>query len=535
MPEPRHFSKRDIGAELLPMLTAGLYRDSLDALREYIQNGIDANATHITVSIDQYTVSVTDDGDGMLRQQAIRAIRLGISDKNPSVNIGFRGIGVYSAFNLCDLLEIYTKPRDGSRESKIVFNFKRIRKALLVEQQQRKRGNAPTLHLEKLLQAHVFVDDDTAGVLSTHGTKVLMSNLLPENYTRLNKWEEVEAYLQDVVPLPFRPDFTYGPTIQARFTKEDYRVVPLTLEIGERAAAIYRPYTNSLVPEGGKHAVTFFPLKKGSQAFGCAWVCINGRRVIRDPRMRGLLTKKFGFSIGNRGYLEPYFKRTVFNRRITGEIIVQHEGLVPNAARSDFENNSARQEFLEVLPSFIASLSNWADSIQQTEKAREVLGDVERELRIIADRLPQSQRDKDLMLQYNVDLAELDRRVATHKKTLQSLDDLSDDFERITSHLKACKRMVHDALATSARSRKRLEKSVVRVIQAEADLSDKPTPKGLSPMDLGTVFDAAGIRLPEEAQKAIQEFESGWLLPALGEEAYQTMIRQFQDALEEGA
>src|SRR5262249_42040898 len=143
--------------------------------------------------------------------------------------------------------------------------------------------------------------------------------------------------------------------------------------------------------------------------------CINGRRVIKDLRMRGLLIKKFGFSVGNRGYLEPFFKRTVFNRRITGEIIVQHEGLIPNAARSDFENNATRQDFLALLPEFIAELSFWADTIQQNEKARQVLNEVTRDLSVIAEALPKSQRDKDAMLRYNVELAELEHHLNTHK------------------------------------------------------------------------------------------------------------------------
>ena len=98
------FSKTDIGAEILPILTTGLYRDTLDALREYIQNSIDASSKKIELSIDPDTVSVTDNGTGRTGDQAHRAIRLGISDKNPSQNVGFRGIGIYSAFNLCDLL-----------------------------------------------------------------------------------------------------------------------------------------------------------------------------------------------------------------------------------------------------------------------------------------------------------------------------------------------------------------------------------------------------------------------------------------------
>ena len=94
----------------------------------------------------------------------------------------------------------------------------------------------------------------------------------------------------------FYPSFSYGAMIETRFAKEDYRVVPLTLEMGRRRESLYRSYTDTMFPEGEQYEPKFFSLKKGPQNFGFAWVCINGRRVIRDVRMRGLLIKKFGFS-----------------------------------------------------------------------------------------------------------------------------------------------------------------------------------------------------------------------------------------------
>ncbi len=533
MPERRHFSNEDIGGEILPILTTGLYRDSLDALREYIQNGIDANADQIEVSIDPSTVAVTDNGDGMNGHQAELAIRLGISDKSPKKNIGFRGIGVYSAFNLCELLEIFTKPQQG-RGSHVVFNFQEIRKELLLEQERRKEAQPPKLFLEKLLRSHIYVEEDENGVIEGHGTRVLMSNLLSESYMRLQHWEEVESYLQDVVPLPFHPTFRHGGMIERRFSREDYRVVPLTLEIGTRREPIYRPYRDDLFPDGALYPPKFLTLKKGQQKLGFAWVCINGRRVIKDLRMRGLLIKKFGFSVGNRGYLEPFFKRTVFNRRITGEIIVQQEGLIPNAARSDFENNSARQEFLEILPRFIAELSSWADGIQQREKARQVLSEVSHELGTIAEDLPKSQRDKDALLRYNVELADLEHRLKTHEKTLQELQDLSAGYDKVAELLRKCKRLVHDALAASVKSRKRLEVNVVEVVQAETAIKESPSqPRQEPPHELVAVLDAAGIRLSEEAQQALRLFESEYLLSQINPATYQSLLQQLQEALEE--
>jgi hypothetical protein len=506
----------------------------MDALREYVQNGIDAGAKHIEVSIDPSTVSVTDDGCGMTRPQAEKAIRLGISDKNPVESVGFRGIGVYSAFNLCEKLEIYTKP---AREpgSHIIFNFDKIRKTLLVERERQKSGNDPVLYLEKLLQANVYVKADEAGVIARQGTKVLMSNLVADSYKRLQSWDEVETYLQDVVPLPFSPAFRYGQMIEGHFARADYRVVPLALEMGSRRESLYRPYSDAMFSGDEQYEPKFFPLKKGMQHFGFAWVCINGRRVLKDVRMRGLLIKKFGFSIGNRSYLESFFKRTVFNRRITGEIIVQHPGLIPDAARSDFENNSARQDFLGLLPGFITDLSSWGDQIQQNEKARQVLREVTNDLGVIAEDLPKSQRDKNLMLKYNVELADLEHRLNTHKKTLKSQEDLSAGYDGAAELLKHCKRLVHDALSASAAAQKRLEQNVVKVVQAETSIK-KTTPltPDEPPRELPAVLDAVGIRLSEDAKQAIRLFETDYLLPHISPEAYQSLLKQLQDVLEEG-
>ena len=59
-----NFTKEDIGGEILPILTTGLYRNTLDALREYIQNAVDAEADEIQLVIDPDVVSLTDDGTG---------------------------------------------------------------------------------------------------------------------------------------------------------------------------------------------------------------------------------------------------------------------------------------------------------------------------------------------------------------------------------------------------------------------------------------------------------------------------------------
>ena len=58
-------SKFDIGAEIISIITKGMYPDPKDALREYIQNGVDAHAKKMSVKIRQESIVVEDDGIGM--------------------------------------------------------------------------------------------------------------------------------------------------------------------------------------------------------------------------------------------------------------------------------------------------------------------------------------------------------------------------------------------------------------------------------------------------------------------------------------
>src|SRR5947209_210985 len=100
----------DVGGYLLSLLSKGLYRDPLDAIRELVQNSIDAGATTVTIKVTANSVLVHDDGQGMTLPDLIDARRVGISTKDPRSNVGFRGIGIYAAFDICDRLLVTTKP-----------------------------------------------------------------------------------------------------------------------------------------------------------------------------------------------------------------------------------------------------------------------------------------------------------------------------------------------------------------------------------------------------------------------------------------
>ena len=529
-----HFSREDIGGELLPILTSGLYRDTLDSLREYIQNAIDAKATEVRISIDPDVVSVVDNGAGMDSTEARKAIRLGISEKNPLVNIGFRGIGIYSGFNLCDSLELFTKSGGEDTTYRLFFDFRHIRRELLAEQERRSQGHPPELYLQRLLEQAVFMEPTQDGVIDHHGTQVIMSGLLPDAYRRINDWDQVVDYLQNVVPLPFSPEFKFGEVVEEKFEKEDYRVVPLTLQIGDRSQPLHRPYTDAIFRFGGLHPPEFFDLRSGRQEFGFAWVCVNdARQTIKDLSIRGLLMKKFGFSIGDRRYLEPYFARTVYSRRITGEVIIKHPSLVPNAARSDFENNAARQVFSEALPKFTGAVDAWANNIQELARAQEVLSDIAGELAGYNQELPKMQRDRERLLTLNAELSDIDRRLKPHLRRLRSADPAG--LDKSQELLSGVKRFVREALISQRRTRRNIEREVVKSVQREAL---KPTAaeqmrKESIPTDLVNLLDAYGLVDSESLRRFLHHLDENVLQPNLSGDRYLQAIMELRDYLEE--
>lgn len=530
--EIRRFEKEDIGGELLPILTTGLYRDALDTLREYIQNSIDAKAKCIELRVDPDQIVIDDDGIGMNKDDARKAIRLGISDKNPVQNVGFRGIGIYSAFNLCDNVEMFTKHKNDDTY-RILFEFKKIREEILKEQERRKHNLKPELYLEKLLNESVQIMLYPENIIEGHGTKVILSGLLSEVYERLNSWYEVSAYLEKVVPLPFIKDFRFAKKIEDKFKEQDYNIVPLTLQIADKREELFRPYSNYLFHHGGGHDVRFFDLKQKNQHFGFAWICINdARAVLRNKSMRGLLIKKFGFSINDRNFLEPYFPRPVFYRRMTGEIIIQHENLIPNAARSDFEYNSTRQAFFQYLPKFIGDVSKWANEIQEEDLARDVLAEVMNRLQQINAELPATRRNKEKLLLFNNSLENIERDLNPQRKTLKVI--ANDNLKKAEVLLKFCKDFVTSALTETQVERKKLEEEISSSISKRKITLTEEEKERVSqqPKQITDLIEAFGFVKDDESQKLIRFIDENILQQYLSPEEYEESLKNIRNFLE---
>lgn len=372
--------KNDIGAEIISILTKGMYLDPKDALREYIQNGIDAEAKDINVKIRQDIVVIQDNGLGMDKTTMRKSVRVGISDKNPKLKVGFMGIGIYSSFHLCNQLHIYSKT-EGENPNKMVFDFLGMRNQLEKQRELRfsdslKKDDIIALQdlMENNIEIYDLVDSDFPKV----GTRIEMINLEPTFFKTISQFREISNYLEQVIPLPFSPDFKYGKEIGHYISticadkKINHSFINLKLQINNEIQTLYRPYTDELFDNSISLEPEFFHIGTQSEFFGIAWGCLNStKNAIKSNSLRGFIIKKNGFSIGNRNDLVPYFGRQVYFNRYIGEIIVLNQKLLPNASRSEFEYSPLRITFQNRLREVAEKFNKIANDHQETLKAIE--------------------------------------------------------------------------------------------------------------------------------------------------------------------
>lgn len=388
-------SKFDIGGEIISILTRGMYPDPKDAIREYIQNSIDAHSNKITVKVGQNSVVIQDDGSGMDYKTMLKAIRIGVSDKTPSKSVGFMGIGIYSSFHLCDTLTIYSN-KDIS-PNKLEIDFRGMRE--LLEQEKELRLNSQIesdeiTDLQSLLEKHLYVSND--GELKVEyfphkGTRVELVGLAPAFYSEISNFNNLSKYIQEVIPLRFnKNNFKWGELIENKIFQicsehnSKFEIVDISLQVHNKSKDLYKPYSNYDFSNNSPQEPIFNEIKDGKMFFGVAWGCLNSiRRKISNKELRGFLLKKQGFALGKRENLIKYFPggNTYFDRYI-GEIVVLHNKLLPNASRSDIEYSALRTIFYEVFTKVAEKYDGNGLEFQEQSKAEEELSRLKEHLQI---------------------------------------------------------------------------------------------------------------------------------------------------------
>lgn len=362
----------DIGGELLAILSKGLYTNPLDCIREYSQNAVDAQAKNVTIKITGNSVLIFDDGNGMNLEELVQARQFGLSRKSLTEHVGFRGIGLYSGFDLCNRLVITTKKAEEAKSYVLEFDFGSMKSQLELE---RRAAQNQRTSLTQLLTIHShFVQEvDNSG---RSYTMVQLEDISDTHIEQLADRTKLRKYILLNLPIDFEDDFEHKELIYDHIRKyvKGYNAIKIVLESDSAPRELVcRPAIPNLrKPELG----IIYNAKDDHIA--CYWACLHlGGSKIPDQYadFRGFVYRVKGFTIGDNLRLQDRFKKgnSALYWWYIGEIFVLDYNVIPNAARDDFESSIAKAQLEIRVTKTLIELETLASNYQQQGRADTVI------------------------------------------------------------------------------------------------------------------------------------------------------------------
>jgi hypothetical protein len=220
---------------VLKRITDGIYRQPSSALRELISNGYDADAKQVSIDLDAPSfekLTITDDGNGLTTKalaslirsiggsskRTHRGVELGVGDPDDPTRspggrklIGKIGIGIFSVAQLTREFQIITKVK-GEKY--------RTMADIILETHSEDALQAPYADKEAVFKTgNVKIWTVPAEDTSTHGTQIILRNLLPKTRDELasrDLWARIHHtdldFSETDTPAPVPPPYHIGYT-----------------------------------------------------------------------------------------------------------------------------------------------------------------------------------------------------------------------------------------------------------------------------------------------------------------------------------
>jgi hypothetical protein len=479
-PQPIPVSSSDVGGELLALLSKGLYTNPLDSIREYVQNSVDAEAQNVTIKISGSSLQIFDDGEGMGFDEILAARQFGLSSKSIKQHVGFRGIGIYSGFDLCQRL-VVTSLRAGDDHSHILtFDFGSMRKQLDTDRQ--KNAGDPKTSLTDLLSRYTAIArEPSLFPRDQHFTSVELQTINDTHLRQLSNRKELRQYLLQNLPIDFTDAFPEAKKIRAYLKKHvpGYNAITITLQAEGQKDELVAKYAQEDLRPPKEGIVRFQPVEfdilknTAGVPIAVTWSAMNTERSRVQARQgkkstyfddrpdyEGFVYKVKGFTIGDRRNLQTTFKRKgQLYPWYTGEVYVLDTDVVPNAERDDFETNAARRSLDIVITKKMSSLEDIAEKFQAQSLATKRLEDYTEQVAALAAELDKDERSDDM-------------------ETYSTLDRILKDLQRQKGNLEGDDKPVAEKLVKKIQGlQKRIQKRAERQ-NAESERRASKAKKG---------------------------------------------------------
>jgi hypothetical protein len=352
-----------VGKDVLELLSSSMYVDPRAIYREYIQNaadsideafdngffrGEDLGRVEVTLDPSARTVIIRDDGIGVGSADAERVLTsLGASAKRGTKARGFRGVGRLAAFGYAQTVSFRTKARGDTHSTEVRWDCKKLKSALRDPKYQ---GD-----LRQVIRDVVTVVSERESNKDLHFFEVRLEHVIRIKNDVLLNADEVERYLGEVAPAPFRSDFRHGPKVIKVISPY---IAPCRFRIYVNGAKRYvtRPHkTHFAVSQTKADVVAGIDQKTLKDSSGAIqailWIAHHGYQGALHgvPEFRGLRARVGDIQVGDDQVFYGHFPEPRFNSWTIAELHIVDRRIIPNGRRDGFEQNEAYADLLSQL------------------------------------------------------------------------------------------------------------------------------------------------------------------------------------------
>jgi Histidine kinase-, DNA gyrase B-, and HSP90-like ATPase len=353
MPQATDLRPPFIGSYVLETLTTGMYGESKNALREYVQNSFDAIRSSVAAGLmtadsgridvllpDKDTLIIRDNGVGIGTSSAWGTLTaIGASKKDRRIDAGFRGIGRLAGIAFCDRLTFRTKAAGETTETNVEFDCRALRHGMSPES-----GGE---ELVELLKRSVSATTGNGLKASDHYMVVSLQGLAsaPQDFKNL---DDIRRYLAETSPVAFEPDWEFGKKIEGEGEKRKSALEHVLLFVGhteDTMKPIFKRYKSTYDTSQGPANIESIQFYSGPDGAWWGWAGIPDRPgTLKDRVTHGLRFRVKNIQVGDTTIWDRLFARKNesygrFNRYYIGEVHIRPDLLIPNARRDGFEEN----------------------------------------------------------------------------------------------------------------------------------------------------------------------------------------------------
>jgi len=333
------------GGFILETLTVGMYGESRNAIREYIQNGFDSilkaidqgllpargGSIQISLAIGHKTFLIRDNGAGIGARTATEVLtRVGASTKDHSKNAGFRGIGRLAGIVFSDTVTFVTKAKGESQFTTVVIDAKRLR-------EQMAPSSGGNRSATELLVDTVRAFTTRSRNHNEHFFEVRLEGLrnAPDECRSV---AAMVGFVSQIAPVPYADTFPYREHLESEARTAGIPIEQVHIEVrngSDDPISVTKPYR-----DGHRVGRTTAPLER-CQTYhsrnGTWWAWVGKKSVsgaYTDTRVAGLRVRVRNIQIDGTALVRDVFSRRAtsharFQSYFVGEVFVRPGVLVP--------------------------------------------------------------------------------------------------------------------------------------------------------------------------------------------------------------